>query len=160
MHLYFEMIWIELKLETKNSLLARVWYSIELIPWSIAYYESVVYDHVDGSALLSFSCSSLACGSFFLFAKMPKYCDCCGKFVWPSDNLRTGKSDGSPSFEEMSRTSHLRAWCGPLYHRYVLNSEHFIIYALLCNSRTHVITFYFRSCMWCIIRQCFGVDNS
>jgi hypothetical protein len=29
--------------------------------------------------------------------------------------LRTGKSAGSPSSEERSRTSHLRARCGPLY---------------------------------------------
>jgi hypothetical protein len=31
--------------------------------------------------------------------------------------LMTGKSAGSPSFEELSRTSHHRARCGPLYHR-------------------------------------------
>jgi hypothetical protein len=42
-----------------------------------------VYGHIDGSVLLSFSCSSLAYGSF-LFAEMSEYCDCCDKFVWPS----------------------------------------------------------------------------
>jgi hypothetical protein len=31
--------------------------------------------------------------------------------------LRIGKSVGSPSFEELSRTSHHRAQCGSLYHR-------------------------------------------
>jgi hypothetical protein len=31
--------------------------------------------------------------------------------------LKTGKSAGSPSFEELPRTSHHRARCGPLYHR-------------------------------------------
>jgi hypothetical protein len=30
---------------------------------------------------------------------------------------RTRKSDGGPSSEEMSRTSHLRARCGPFYRR-------------------------------------------
>jgi hypothetical protein len=33
--------------------------------------------------LLSFSCSSLACG-FYLCAEMPEYCGYGGKFVWPS----------------------------------------------------------------------------
>jgi hypothetical protein len=37
MHLSFERIWLELKLESKDSLLAWVWHSIELIPWSLAY---------------------------------------------------------------------------------------------------------------------------
>jgi hypothetical protein len=46
---------------------------------------SAVYGHVDGSVLLSFSCSSFACG-LFLFAEMPEYYSCCGKFVWPSGN--------------------------------------------------------------------------
>jgi hypothetical protein len=31
--------------------------------------------------------------------------------------LRTGKSVGNPSFEELPRTSHHIAWYGPLYHR-------------------------------------------
>jgi hypothetical protein len=31
--------------------------------------------------------------------------------------LRTGKSTESPSSKELSRTSHLRARCGPLYRR-------------------------------------------
>jgi hypothetical protein len=39
--------------------------------------------HVDGSALLSFSCSGLAC-VFQLCAEMLEFCDCCGKWVWPS----------------------------------------------------------------------------
>jgi hypothetical protein len=30
--------------------------------------------------------------------------------------LRIGKSAGSPSFEELPRTPHHRARCGPLYH--------------------------------------------
>jgi hypothetical protein len=29
--------------------------------------------------------------------------------------LKTGKSTGSPSFEDLLRTSHHRARCGPLY---------------------------------------------
>jgi hypothetical protein len=53
--------------------------------------------------------------------------------------LRTGKSAGSPSFEEMPMTPHHKARCGPLYHRVlvfvslrlrVLNFEHFIFYVL------------------------------
>jgi hypothetical protein len=56
-YLSFEIIWIELKLGSNDSLLARVWHSIELILWSIAWQESAVYDHVDGSVLLKFSCS-------------------------------------------------------------------------------------------------------
>jgi hypothetical protein len=31
--------------------------------------------------------------------------------------LRTGKSAGSPNFEELSRTPHHRARCEPLYRR-------------------------------------------
>jgi hypothetical protein len=33
----FEMFWIEIKLESKDSLLAWIWHSIELILWSSAY---------------------------------------------------------------------------------------------------------------------------
>jgi hypothetical protein len=33
--------------------------------------------------------------------------------------LRTGKLVGSPSFEELPRTSHHRAQCGLMYHRVV-----------------------------------------
>jgi hypothetical protein len=75
--------------------------------------------------------------------------------MWLSD-VRTGKSAGIPCFEELLRTSHLRARLQTLisssasllyrFH-YVLNSEHFIIFILLCNSRTHIITPYFRQCM-------------
>jgi hypothetical protein len=51
---------------------------------------------------------------------------------------RTGKSAGGPSSKELSRTSHLRALCGPLYHRVpsfislplCLNFEHFMICVL------------------------------
>jgi hypothetical protein len=52
--------------------------------------------------------------------------------------LRTGKSAGNLSFEELSRTLHHRAGCGPLYRRvlalyrfcYVLTFEHFMIHVL------------------------------
>jgi hypothetical protein len=84
------MIGIELKLESKGSLLARVWHSIELLLFSLACQESAVYGHVDGSALLSFNCSSFACGSY-LCAEMPEYCGCCGKFVCPMVSLRIGR---------------------------------------------------------------------
>jgi hypothetical protein len=40
-----------------------------------------MYDHIDGSVLLGFSCSSFACESY-LCVEMPEYCGCCGKFVW------------------------------------------------------------------------------
>jgi hypothetical protein len=61
---------------------------------------------------------------------------------------RIGKSAGSLSSEELSRTSHLRARCGPLYHRVpsfvslplCLKFEHFRIYVLRCNTRIQVIT--------------------
>jgi hypothetical protein len=33
MRLSFEMIWLELQPKSKDPLLARVWHSIELIPW-------------------------------------------------------------------------------------------------------------------------------
>jgi hypothetical protein len=36
----------------------------------------------------------------------------CGQMV---TRLKTGKSTRSPSFEELSRTLHHRAQCGPLY---------------------------------------------
>jgi hypothetical protein len=38
----------------------------------------------------------------------------CGPMV---TRLRTGKSAGSPNFEELLKTSHHRARCRPLYHR-------------------------------------------
>jgi hypothetical protein len=54
----------------------------------------------------------------FFVAKMPEYDRCCGKFDWRSGDLpEDWKSAMSPSSEEMSRTSHLMAQCGPLYHR-------------------------------------------
>jgi hypothetical protein len=61
---------------------------------------------------------------------------------------RIGRSAGSLSSEEMLRTSHLRARCGPLYHRVpsfvslplCLNFEHFMICVLYCKTRIHVIT--------------------
>jgi hypothetical protein len=61
---------------------------------------------------------------------------------------RIGKSAGSLSFEDLSRTSHLRARCRPLYRRVpsfvslllCLNFEHFMICVLCCKIRIHVIT--------------------
>jgi hypothetical protein len=61
---------------------------------------------------------------------------------------RTEKSAGSLSSEELSRTSHLRARCGPLYSHVpsfvsllpCLNFEHFMICVLCCNIGIHVIT--------------------
>jgi hypothetical protein len=60
---------------------------------------------------------------------------------------RTRKSAGGSSSEELSRTSHLRVRCRPLYHRVpsfvslplCLNFEHFMICVLCCNTRIHVI---------------------
>jgi hypothetical protein len=60
---------------------------------------------------------------------------------------RTKKSAGGPSSEELSRTPHLRARCGPLYHRVssfvslplCLNFEHFMICVLRGNTRIRVI---------------------
>jgi hypothetical protein len=74
---------IELKLESKDSLLAWVWHSIELILFNLACYELIVYGHVDGSVLLSFSCSSFTCG-IYVCVEMPEYCSCYGKFIWPN----------------------------------------------------------------------------
>jgi hypothetical protein len=54
------------KFERKDLLLAWVWYSIELIPRSLACYESTVYDHIDGSVLLSFSCSDFVLILFYM----------------------------------------------------------------------------------------------
>jgi hypothetical protein len=61
---------------------------------------------------------------------------------------RIEKSPGSLSSEELSRTSHLRARCGPLYRRVpsfvslplYLNFEHFMICVCCCKIRIHVIT--------------------
>jgi hypothetical protein len=97
-----------------------------------------VYGHVDGLVLLSFSFSSLACGSFWLqkcLSTVGTVASSCGLVV---THQRTGKSAGGPSSEELSRTSHLRARCGPLYHRVsslvslplCLNVEHFMICVL------------------------------
>jgi hypothetical protein len=40
------MIRIELKLESKDLPIARVW--LELIPWSLACYKLAIYGHIDG----------------------------------------------------------------------------------------------------------------
>jgi hypothetical protein len=42
-----------------------------------------IYDHIDGSVLLSFSYSGLAC-EFNLCAEILEYYDGCGKWVWSS----------------------------------------------------------------------------
>jgi hypothetical protein len=60
---------------------------------------------------------------------------------------RIGKSAGSLS-SELSRTSHLRVQCGPLYRRVssfvslplCFNFEHFRICVLSCKTRIDVIT--------------------
>jgi hypothetical protein len=71
--------------------------------------------------------------------------------------LKTGKSARSPNFEELSRTSHRRAQCEPLY----LSSASLCSSLPLCfktlntslsmyslyNLRTHVITLLFGLCM-------------
>jgi hypothetical protein len=49
-----------LKLESNDLLLVRVCHSIELTPLSLAYLESGVYCHIDGSILLIFICSGFA----------------------------------------------------------------------------------------------------
>jgi hypothetical protein len=78
---------------------------------------SAAYEHVDRSVLLSFSCSSLASGSFWLqkcLSTAGAVVSSCGPVV---THPRTGKSAGGSSSEELSRTSHLKAQCGSLYHR-------------------------------------------
>jgi hypothetical protein len=57
---------LELKLESKDLFLVRVWYSDRAHPISLVYYESVVYGHFDESVLLGFSCSGFA---LMLFCK-------------------------------------------------------------------------------------------
>jgi hypothetical protein len=53
---------VKLKLGSKDPLLARICHNIELLLFDLTCYEAVVYGPIDGSDLLSFSCSSLACG--------------------------------------------------------------------------------------------------
>jgi hypothetical protein len=48
------------KLESKDIILVRVWHRNRVYPLSLACYELTIYDHVDGSVLLSFSCSGFA----------------------------------------------------------------------------------------------------
>jgi hypothetical protein len=69
----------------------------------------------------------------------------CGPMV---THWRIGNSAGSLSSEELARTSHLRARCGPLYRSVpsfvslppCLNFEHVMICVLCSNTRIHVIT--------------------
>jgi hypothetical protein len=84
------------------------------------------------------SCSRLACGSFLL----QKYLSTAGAVVSSCDPVvtqrRARKSVEGSSSEELSRTSHLRARCSPLYRRVpsfvslplCLNFEHFMIHVL------------------------------
>jgi hypothetical protein len=96
-------------------------------------YGSGLYTTVP--VLLSFNCSSLACGSFGLqicLSTTGVVTSSCGPVA---THRRTGKSAGVLSSEELSMTLHLRARCGPLYHRVssfvslplCLNFEHFMI---------------------------------
>jgi hypothetical protein len=72
-----------------------------------------------------FSCSSLAC-VLYLFVEMPEYYGCCGQFLWPSgDPPEDCEVSWSPSFEELSRTSHHRvsmralvSWSASLLYRF------------------------------------------
>jgi hypothetical protein len=48
---------------------------MELILFSLACLESAVYGHVDGSVLLSFSCSGFALKLFYRCALSPFWCE-------------------------------------------------------------------------------------
>jgi hypothetical protein len=49
-----------------------------------------VYGHVDGSVLLSFSCSSFTCG-LYVCAEMSEFHGCSGKFIWPNSEPKDWK---------------------------------------------------------------------
>jgi hypothetical protein len=90
-------------------------------------------------------------------ADMSKYCDCCGKWVWPS---------GEP--EDWKETSHHRADAGPC----IIEWWYFgFASAMFQTSNTSLSMYSFcnlNSCnnslfgpyMCCIMRQCFGADKS
>jgi hypothetical protein len=145
-----EIIWVKPKLESKDPLLERVWYSIELLRFGLAYYESAVYGHVDESVLLSFSCLGFTYG-----CKCMQTClsiatvvaSGCGSVV----RLRTGKRLESPPRKQSPRTSHHRANADP----YIVEWYYFDFASAMfqtlntslsmyffCNSRIHVITLY------------------
>jgi hypothetical protein len=72
---------------------------------------------IQGSVLLSFSCSRLAYEFFWL----QKYLSTAGAVTGScgpvATHLRAGESAGGLSSEELSRTLHLRAQCETLYRR-------------------------------------------
>jgi hypothetical protein len=76
------------------------WHNDRALPLNLAYEESAVYDHVDGSVLLSFSCLSFAC----IFDCVQKRClstvgaveSSCG----PAVNPRTMRSSGAQRRED------------------------------------------------------------
>jgi hypothetical protein len=58
--------------------------------------ESAIYGHVDGSVLLSFSCSGLLV-FVNVCAELPEFYDCCGKWVWPSGEPEVWEETWEPA---------------------------------------------------------------
>jgi hypothetical protein len=55
-----------------------------------------MYGHVDGSVFLSFSYSGFAC-RFQLCAEKLGFCDCYGKWVWPSGEAEDWEETWEPA---------------------------------------------------------------
>jgi hypothetical protein len=60
------------------------------------------------ASLIEFSCSSLASGSFYVQKCLNIVDDVASLYGPAATRLRTEKSTGSPSFEELPRTPHYR----------------------------------------------------
>jgi hypothetical protein len=50
---------------------------------------------------------------FQLCAELPEYCDCCGKWVWPSGEPENWEETWEPPCEQQPRISYHRADADP-----------------------------------------------
>jgi hypothetical protein len=51
--------------------------------------------------------------SVVVCAELPVFCDCCGKWVWPSGEPEVWEETWELAREQQPRTLHLRADAGP-----------------------------------------------
>jgi hypothetical protein len=95
----------------------RVWHSCTAPPLSLAYYEWVIYGHVNGSVLPSFSCSSFACKIICVQRKCPSFTDVVASSCDPMVNPWIEMSLGARCHEDQGHILGLDV--EPLYSRVV-----------------------------------------
>jgi hypothetical protein len=143
-----KIIWVKLKLESKDPLLAWVLYSIELFLFDLCML-GVSFLWPRWRVSLAELLLLRLCLWIKLCVEMPEFYDCCGKWVWPSGEPEVWEETWVPALWAAVEDLHHRADAGPcrgiifwFRFRYVLNSNTSLSIYFFCNSRTHVITLY------------------